>query len=556
MKNLLYINMVLLAIIVFAGCNAKNNSKILTLVDSLAISRPDSALKLLNSIDGEADWPEAELMHFVWSKAQAHFRLGLSMTEDTLLPQALEYYRQNGDTDKILYSYLLEARYLRWNKQDSSAMAVLDNGLKHAVSRNDTFYITAFYGDKAGISYQHGNHSEVIDQLRKALQYADKLSVREHHKMLYTLGINLALINDASFAGYCEQSIDMAMAAGDTISASHYIRNYADCLAGRHEYAKSNAMVRRLLQLVPAYNNYSVLQTTLALNCINLHQPDSARTYWDIAWTNEQKLQAAGNKDLARRAVLAQLKSVLDYTEGNSLDITTFARFGDSIMNEMRDQQNINTRQLETKNKLQRQNYELVINRQKTKFNLILASFLLIIGGIILYFYIRNRYKRFAEAEERIDVLTRMLNDAQKVTNDSPQTGDDSFFRKVLLQQLGIIRLVANTPTSQNQSLLKLISGISNKEIPVDGLLVWVDLYPIIDKLYDGFYTRLTEKFGTVLSDKELQICCLLCANFSTKEIGVVTQQSSATIYVRKSSIRKKIGVGEKQDIVDYINSI
>lgn len=39
----------------------------------------------------------------------------------------------------------------------------------------------------------------------------------------------------------------------------------------------------------------------------------------------------------------------------------------------------------------------------------------------------------------------------------------------------------------QNQALLKLISGIGNKEIPVEGLLAWADLYPVIDKLYDGF---------------------------------------------------------------------
>lgn len=556
MRNLLYINVALLAIMFLVGCNAGNNGKILTQVDSLMENRPDSALKLLNSIDETDGLSEAELMHIAWIRAEAHNRMGLSMTEDTMLPQAVKYYRENKDSDKLLKSYLLEAKHLRWNKQDSGAMAVLDSGLNHALALNDTSNIIAFYCDKAGISYQHGKHSEVIDLIRKALQYSDKLPAGEHHKMLYTLAINLTLINDSSYSGYCEQSIDMAMAAGDTTSAAHYMRNYADCLASRHEYVKSNEQIRRLFQVMPIYTNYSALQMTLALNFINLHQLDSARSYWDIAWTNEQKIQAVGNKDLARRAILAQLKSVLDYTGGTSVDIITFARFGDSIMNDMRNQQNINLQQLKTKNKLQQQNYELVINRQKTNLRLLLACFLLIIGGVILYFYIRNRYKRLAEAEERIDVLTRMLNDAQKVTDDSPQTDDDSFFKKMLLQQLGIIRLVANAPTSQNQSLLKLISGISNKEIPVDGLLVWVDLYPIIDKLYNGFYTRLTEKFGTVLSDKELQICCLLCANFSTKEIGVVTQQTSATIYVRKSSIRKKIGVGEKQDIVDYINSI
>ena len=64
------------------------------------------------------------------------------------------------------------------------------------------------------------------------------------------------------------------------------------------------------------------------------------------------------------------------------------------------------------------------------------------------------------------------------------------------------------------------------------------------------------EQYGHVLTEKEIQIACLLCAGFSTKEIGVITQQSDATIYVRKTSIRKKIGVAEGQDIVAYLNGI
>ena len=168
-----------------------------------------------------------------------------------------------------------------------------------------------------------------------------------------------------------------------------------------------------------------------------------------------------------------------------------------------------------------------------------------------------QHFRPWAEKELRVgNLYMRSVKSYHEVIADNQEENSGAFFKKLLLQQLGIIRLVANTPTSQNQALLKLISGIGNKEIPVEGLLAWADLYPVIDKLYDGFYSRMMEKFGQVLSDKEVQICCLLCAGFSTKEIGVVTQQTSATIYVRKTSIRKKINAGEKQDIVECIRGI
>lgn len=556
MKTLLYIYLTLFAIVLFAGCNGSNHSKVLSLTDSLLNSRPDSVIKLLDSIERKQNLSEAELMHCVWNRAKANQRLSLSMMEDTLIPRAVEYYRQHKDSDKILESYLVEARYLWWTKRDSCAEEVLEKGLQHAIALKDTIEIIRYHQGMSEMYSLRNDYVRVIEQAKKILQYSDKLSPRERYSTTFSIGVNMTLINEPSSSDYFDESIDMALAAGDTVSACHFLRNYADCLTFNGNSNKSIELIHKALKLMPAFVNHSGLQTTLAWDYINLHQLDSARKHWNQAWDLEQKAQAQGRSNFAVRAWMAQLKSVLDYTSGNSLDVVQFTRFGDSIMREVWKQQRTIEQQLTMRNKLQQQNYELVINREKTKLHFFIASVLLLAAAIGVYLYMRNRKKRLAEAEERIDALTRLLNDAQKVSDDAQEEDSDAFFKKILLQQLGIIRLVANTPTSQNQALLKLISGISTNDILVEGLLVWVDLYPIIDKLYNGFYTHLMEKFGNVLSDKEVQICCLLCANFSTKEIGVVTQQTSATIYVRKSSIRKKIGAGEKQDIVDCINTI
>lgn len=561
MKNILYICMVFLGVMLFVGCNNNRSKSILLQADSLLNSRPDSALKLLDSIEKVGNLSEEEWMQLVWNRAKAHRRLGMSMTEDSLLPRALDYYRQRKDSAKLYECYLLEANYLRWNKQDSCVMEVFDRGLKYAYAVKDTSGIINFCRGKMEMSVLGNDHAGAIKVIKEMLQFSDNMSTRERYSMIYMLALNMSLLNEPNYSDYYDQSIDMALAAADTATACFFLRNYATSLANDHNYIKSNRLLQRARQLMPVYDTYPIVQIILAENFISLHQLDSARYYWNIGWDNDRKLQAEGTKNLTTRGSLAQLKSILDYTSGTPLDLVTFGRFADSIVREMKDQQSTIEQQLVTKNKLQQQNYELIINRQKAKLRLVLIITLLIVVTAGLYLYIRNRQKRLAEAEESIDTLTRLLNDAQKVSDDSLQEGSvkvdsDALFKKMLLQQLGIIRLVASSPTSQNQALLKLISGISNNEIPVEGLLVWVDLYPIIDRLYNGFYTRLTEKFGEVLSDKEIQICCLLCANFSTKEIGVVTQQTSATIYVRKTSIRKKIGADEKQDIVDCINTI
>lgn len=191
------------------------------------------------------------------------------------------------------------------------------------------------------------------------------------------------------------------------------------------------------------------------------------------------------------------------------------------------------------------------IERQHTQIVLLITLFILVVCGGAVTFYIHNRRNKLIETEERIEALKRLLNDATK--NEKEGTEDEHFFKKILLQQLGIIRMVAAQPTTQNQEMLRRVSGISNKEIPTESLLVWKDLYPLIDKMYNGFYSLMNRKYGEILSDKEQQLCCLLCAEFSTKEISVVTQQSIPTIYQRKTNIRKKLNMDEKEDIIEFI---
>jgi DNA-binding CsgD family transcriptional regulator len=98
------------------------------------------------------------------------------------------------------------------------------------------------------------------------------------------------------------------------------------------------------------------------------------------------------------------------------------------------------------------------------------------------------------------------------------------------------------------------MSEIVDGQIPVDSLLNWEDLYQTIDYIYDDFYTRLKETYGELLNEKELQLCCLLKANFSTKEISIVSGQGVRTVYQRKSVIRQKLGMEEKGDILEFLS--
>ena len=553
MKN--YCNKIryIIMLLVFVSCNL-SKEKSLILSDKMLKKNPVKALAILDSLENSGGLNKEGQLHLVWNRAVAHQTLGMSLAEDSLLPEAIEYYR--GYADKQADSYLFEASYLSWTGKKTDAIKAINKGLKVITDSTKRIQLLAA---EAGIFEHQREYKKVIEVLKKALKY--DLPKREQAMLNYKLGENLSLIGDRQSEHFYSKGIQLAMENGDTAIACEFLRNYADYLANNGQYRRSNDMFYQIGRTMPKVAELSSIQMAMAGNYINLHKLDSARICNDKAIKSEAKLEAKGFADIARRVMIEQERCLLDYANRKTISYVDLARYCDSITVDMEAKENTLARRQETKNRLQLVNHELKLSQQRMGWMLLVAVLLLIGGVIGGYLYYRNRVQRLAEAEDRIDTLTQMLAEAQTATTEAAgkkqqKTDDDAFFKKILLQQLGIIRMVANTPTHQNQALLKRISGISEGKISTDSLLVWSDLFSVIDRLYDNFHTRLTEQFSNALTEKEIQISCLLCASFSTKEIGVITQQSDATIYVRKTSIRKKIGAAEGQDIVTCVNSV
>lgn len=536
------------------SCNGHHSESVISDTDTLLVNNPKEAIAILDSLEQVSSLNEKEQMHLVWNRALAHQALGLSLAEDNQLMSAIIYYR--ADNKKLTDSYLLEASYLNWKGKKNEAVRAIDKGL---LDVSDVAKRTRLLVAKADILEHLHKYDQATSALKEAFAY--DMSKREAAILSYKLGVNLSLQGDKHSEYYYNKGIKLAIENGDTAIACEIMRNYADYLSNIGQYRRSNDMFYQIGQMMPQVIKMSSIQMAMAGNYINLHRLDSARICNDKAAQSETKLEAKGAVDIARRVVIEQERYLLNYANGQNISYVDFARFCDSITADMQAKENILGRQREAKNRLLLVNQELKLERQRMGWILFTSVLLLIVGGIGGYYYYWNRVRQLADAEDRVDTLTRMLAEAQALvseTKDLEQENiyDDAFFKKILLQQLGIIKLVASTPTNQNQALLKRISSISGGEIPVNSLLIWSDLYSVINRLYDNFHARLVKLYGGVLTEKEVQISCLLCAGFSTKEIGVITQQSDATIYVRKTSIRKKIGSAEGEDIVSYVNNV
>lgn len=539
------------------SCSVRNEQKTLAITDSLLTTRPDSALKLLDEMENVGQMSEAGVMHYAWNHAMAHYLMGISLVEDSLVSHVVDYYRQQGDVAKLLDGYLLKASYLQWTRQDRAALKELEEGIKIAHEQSNAGKWAQLVEQKVLLLNHSGNYAKAAKTAQMVLNGHYSLDRNMRGRLLYALGISLSHVGDMASDSCFKESISLSMEGGEEEKAAERILSYADVLAARGDYVQSNRYLFHCQRFVPKYADSSAIYVSLANNYINLHQLDSAQIYLGRAETNNRGVRWTKQGNLSHKASIEQLRNILNFGSGKPVSSHAFQHYCDSVTTVMIENENLSLRRLEARNRLQAANYELHRSRLLMLLGVVLL-FLVLLGGIgLAYWLYRRKYQRLAEAEERIGILTDMLDKAQQLpSTERGDENDEMLFRKVLLQQLGIIRLVASTPTQQNQALLKRISAISGGEIPTHDLLVWPDLYPVIDRLYNQFYTRLMHHYGNLLTEKETQICCLLCAGFSTKEISVVTQQTSATIYVRKTSIRKKIGVPEGEDIIAFINVV
>lgn len=548
MKKLLYLFVT--TCVLLCACSRTDNTAVLRQADDVIYGNADSAMKLLSQIKNPERLPFEEKMLYGWLRTFAHNVRGASMAEDSLILPAFNYFVSGRDTVKMLNSYVLKSKYLYWLKKHTESMAVLDSGIVEAIACRDTYLMVSMLAEQAyRYVYVEKDYKKAIEAHLRAI------AIREDEGLCYSLGIAMGLLGNDSASYYMDRSIELVTQKKDTARLVHYLRNYAQLLSYKGQDYEKAIRVSKRLQSFPSDKVNDAMITLVLTECyLKIGELDSAQYYldWGKAEVGHFK------KFLTTENMIAYYQGLIDYTRYGTFDFLDVMRYNDSIHNALYALQSTIQRKDESKESLSNANLMLTVERQEAQLTLLFCVLVLVLVGGGAFFYIRGRRNRLIEAEERIETLNRLLVEATKGDRGQEETPatevkDGQFFRKILLQQLGIIRLVATQPTSQNQELLRRISGITNHELPVESLLVWEDLYPVIDRIYDGFYTKMNQRFGSVLIDKEQQLCCLLCAEFSTKEISVVTQQSIPTIYQRKTNIRKKLGMGEKEDIVEFV---
>jgi len=527
---------VIAGMLFYFSCTKENKDRwILNEAENVVDNHPDSTYYLLSEIKNPEKLSAADKADYAFLLSRAHLKLGKAMTEDSLILFARDYYKERNIRKKLPMAYLLAANYYGWREDSIAFRKMINEGINLSINEGDSMLVGYMYGSWADFEFNLQNYYQSINLSRYAMGY----NPMSEPGYSYFIGINYSRIGMEDSADYYfRKSVDLYK----DLSYKWYLeftrRNHADHLTSMGQYREA---------LVRHYENMTELGDTahlsIARNYIALGQLDSAQFYVNkLRESGVQLYSTAANSLMA-------VQAVLDYAHGIPINWGKMGVYNDSLYMKTARDQKILEEKILLKSQLEQKNLLLTISRQRILQYITWGLIILLVISCLIAWYIVQKKKLLADAEEKQEVLEALLREVSE-SNDERSI----FSKKVLLQQLGLIRIVANTPTIQNQQLLKQVSMINNKDVNTDHILVWKDFYKVIDSVYEDFHSHLVSHYGEKLTEKEIQLCSLLRAGFSTKEISVLTGQKFQTIYQRKTIIRQKLGMDEKEDIVVFLS--
>lgn len=527
--------------------SSSRNLKAIDDAEALMEINLDSAMSILDAIEPAELTADSTRAKYIYLKAWGHMRQNRSMISDSLISRAHNYYKGKDITREIQSGTAL-AWYKFWVGDTDGAISMLDSLAAVADIPDSLLTQTLRIRVLLGASEYQG---------KQLIPLAKKLIAMETDT-LRKMEAQYMLVSAYEYAEEPDSALTIMTVLIDYAKANHrgekqfyFETERAQILGEMGRSAESDATIDMIFaKSSPDNGAADYLHMQYAMNALN--RGDIRKASRELAIADSFAARLREIDDTYYRSYSNLMHTMIDFKQTGKMKLSHV----NAINNRQHERYNrIKASQWESeRGALEQQNRAMALKAEsdhKTMAILVISlTCLLLLAAAGMAIWQRRRHE--LENEERAEALQKMVDELKQASAaKQPDDKTPAALRRAMIKQLGIIKMVAETPTEQNREMLRKISSI---EKDTGGELVdWDNLFELINNLYAGFHSRLLARYGDLLTLKEQQIIVLMMADFSTKEMSVITTQTTATIYVRKSSIRKKLGVPEKQDIVAFL---
>jgi len=536
--------LLILCVSIFISCsrNYTTNPDILS-AERMLNTHPDSSFLILSNMRHPEKMGDADYAAWCLNYTHAQYKLHKPNLSDSLIKTSIEYYTQGKDKRHAGIAYYLTGCIYRVNKKNKEAMIAFKNA-ENLLENTGEYRISGLVQFNMGYICMYDelyNHS--LKYFQKSLRYStlandfktSAYAYREISDMYNQLNYPFD-----SVMLYSNKALKLAQGAGDSLNYYTILTRQGELLYNKnYRLSKDNILngFRHLQLNLPYYASY------LAYIYTKLNMPDSARYYLAISYNDSKQ-----NPDAFLGFVSGALiyKNNGKYQQAYNLLEKAYAKRDSVYQRNIKSQLYRIDKQYDLSEK-EKENSELTIANQR---KLIWISFLgfIVLLAVFIILQILNWNKKTKLVQDKKVQALEFEKEAAKTKNK---------------QKREIIRLNLNYKIENTLRLNRLKKGILQqdtkdtfiKEITHQSILtenVWKDYIENVNKLFDNGITSLKETYSD-LSYLDQMVIALICLNVNVKDSCSLLSMEKNTMYVRRKTIKKRLGLDAETDLEEWI---
>lgn len=541
-------------IIPFCQRNNTDTTDILTELEQVVEQNPDSVLCILDSIIHPYDLSKEDYNKFRLLQIQAKDKAYKDISGDTVIYQVRDYYIQNEDTRNTALSSFYCGRVLQEQNKDKQAIKEYQTAEKYVEDIKDNTLKGLIQSAMGSILLKQFVETEAIKHFSKAASYFNMANNTRNEIITYNQIGNAYLmrsISDSAFY-YYKKGFKLAEMSNDSLQ----MVNITHCIGIAYRQTGNFNQAMESFRNAGKYIGNNDYKAKLYLNISKTFQgidnQDSAKLYVN------KSLAIAEKNDINLLASIYKTLSQIEEKQGNYTQSLFFYRkYADNLEEIVDENKNIEILELHKKYKyelFQNENSRLKIKEQQ--IFLLSAIGFIILGGISIFFYKKNADNKKNALQKENEILNAEKKIYQLIEMSNSFDNREDSFRSILFHHFDILKKTAllkqylKSEDEQDHRFSKRVNEIVYGQESLN----WDIFYQDLNKIYDERFDNLRIKYS-ILDEIEFRVCCLTYANLSCSEIGIILDLSPNTVQMKRSSIRKKLGIESQGNIQAYIDS-
>ncbi|MFV0269406.1 MAG: DUF4381 family protein [Draconibacterium sp.] len=511
---------------------------------------PDSTLFWLKEIPNPQSLKKSLYYEYFLIQIQAKDKSYRDITSDTLIFDVQKFYESKNDAERAVLALFYCGRVRQEQGKYEEALEIyLDAGEYLNQSRNDnlkglvqsaigSIYYKQFLKDKAINHYKLA-----IDYFHQAGNYNNEISASN------LIG-NCLLIKEKTDSAFIYYNHALVLADSIKINQEQTAARQGLGVAYRElgNYEQAIYFFREAMAFSPDSLNNAKLAANLARVYEMQGKNDSAVYYLQKALAH---LPGEQHRDLIAN-IYATWSAIAEKDNNYKEALDKYKLYNKYLAQIISDNKNDAIIEIEAKYDFQlieNKNKQFLVERQRI---LIYFLGLLLLCVLFILWVLRRaemRRKELTEAEHKIAQMQKMVSRYNEKENS---------FRNVLIHHFEILKKTALLKSYINENERK--NGKQwlrkfNEVVYGEKDLNWDLLYEALNNADNGILEQLRKRL-TQLDNSEFRICCLLYVGFNNTEIALILNYRLNTVEVKKSTIRKKLGIESRGNIRDSLNKI